>query len=103
MKPFLFIAGVVAFAALAAAQTSSVRITADTVHNGGRSSTRPIPGSSAVLVVAERTVILRGNVTLTTDTGVIRAEEAVVYPDTNKIELQGKVTVQLTAPPVISR
>jgi lipopolysaccharide export system protein LptA len=103
MKRILPMAGVIAFAALAGAQTNSARISANDVAVGARVSNRQIPGISTRLVAAERTVRLTGNVILTTDTEVIRADGAVVYPDTNKVELQGNVTVQLAAPPVISK
>ena len=102
MKRILLLACVVGFAVLADAQTNLVRMTADTTVNGGRSFSRDIPGSALKVIESEAFVRLEGNVTLTTEAGVIRADEAVVYPRTNQVELRGNVTIQLAAPPAIS-
>jgi lipopolysaccharide export system protein LptA len=103
MRLILLVASVIGCATLAGGQTNSARIAADAVGVGGRVTNREIPGSPLRRIDAEQRVTLRGDVTLTTDTAVIHADEAVVYPETNYVELQGKVTVQLLAPLSVSK
>jgi lipopolysaccharide assembly outer membrane protein LptD (OstA) len=43
--------------------------------------------------------MLRGDVTVTTDTVVIHADEVDFHPDTNEAELRGNVRVQLASSP----
>lgn len=103
MRQFLLLAALVAFASLADAQTGAARITGDQVIDGARAKSRPFPGTTGGVIEAEELIRLSGNVILTTDIGMIRADEATVHPRTNSVELRGNVTVQLASPPVVSR
>jgi lipopolysaccharide assembly outer membrane protein LptD (OstA) len=84
-------------------QRSSPRFMAKSIDVTGTVKTTPVPGTGLNRIDADRTVQLRGDVVLRTDTAVIHADEADYNPKTREAVLRGNVRIEFSETPILTR